>query len=107
MFRLTCEFEYIEELLEVTRKLDCPNIRLEESYGKIIEKKESKKDSFTNNKMDIPKHLIYNYDDEIWAGERKKMARMAKENNYSLFMFNNVIYFMVNEHEWYRMGVKE
>ncbi|HEK8846744.1 TPA: hypothetical protein STX52_004027, partial [Clostridioides difficile] len=51
--------------------------------------------------------LIYNYDDEIWTGERKKMARMAQENNYNLFMFNNVIYFMVNEHEYYRIGVKE
>ncbi|HBF7094816.1 TPA: hypothetical protein ACP6IR_000129 [Clostridioides difficile] len=107
MFQLTFKFEHIEELLEVTRRLDYHNIRLGESYGSIIEKKESKKDGFTDNKMDIPKRLIYNYDDEIWTGERKKMARMAQENNYNLFMFNNVIYFMVNEHEYYRIGVKE
>ncbi|CCL51157.1 hypothetical protein QES_4110 [Clostridioides difficile CD149] len=38
MFQLTFKFEYIEELLEVTRKLDYPNIHFRESCSKIIEK---------------------------------------------------------------------
>ncbi|EQE95437.1 hypothetical protein QMY_3005 [Clostridioides difficile F152] len=38
MFQLTFKFEYIEEVLEVTRELDYPNIHFRESCGKIIEK---------------------------------------------------------------------
>ncbi|HBF7899111.1 hypothetical protein KLL36_11525 [Clostridioides difficile] len=92
--------------MDITRRLDNPIIVFGKSDSKIKEKEELKKNDFPDNKLDIPEYLIYNYDDEIWAGYRMKMAKMAKENNYNLFMFNNVIYFIVDEHEYYRIGIK-
>ncbi|HBF7899105.1 hypothetical protein KLL36_11555 [Clostridioides difficile] len=59
------------------------------------------------NKVNIPKHLIYNYDDDIWTGDIIKMANQAKKNDYSFFMFNNIIYFIDDECISYKIGFRD
>ncbi|CCL55120.1 hypothetical protein ACKTJW_003200 [Clostridioides difficile] len=77
----------------------------------FIKKFNTNKEIFQNkslfNKVNIPKHLIYNYDDDIWTGDIIKMANQAKKNDYSFFMFNNIIYFVDDECISYKIGLRD
>ncbi|MCC0669212.1 hypothetical protein [Clostridioides sp. ZZV14-6153] len=105
--QLIINFKNIDEYMDFSKKWDYPYVDVRESDNKVKDKEVFKKNDFSNNKVDIPKHLIYNYDNEIWAGKKMKMAKMAKENNYSLFMFNYMIYFVDDKYEYYRIGSRD
>lgn len=78
-----------------------------EKFNYLYTNKEIFQNKSLFNKVNILKHLIYNYDDDIWTGDIIKMANQAKKNDYSFFMFNNIIYFVDDECRSYKIGLRD
>lgn len=93
---LILKFKDVHECVDFTKELN-----------RIYANKENFKNKSLFNEVDIPKHLIYNYGDDIWIGDIIKMANQAKKNNYSFFMFNNIIYFVDDECRSYKIGIRD
>lgn len=93
---LTLKFKDVHEYLDFTKE-----------FNRIYANKKNFKNKSLFNEVNIPKHLIYNYDDNIWTGDIIKMAIQAKKNDYSFFMFNNIIYFVDNEYRSYKIGLRD
>ncbi|MDI7818030.1 hypothetical protein QMM58_16770 [Clostridioides difficile] len=92
---LILKFKDIHECLDFTKE-----------FNSLYKNKEIFKNKSLFNEVNIPKHLIYNYNDEIWTGDIIKMANQAKKNDYNFFMFNNIIYFVDDEYRSYKIGLR-
>ncbi|MCC0642423.1 MULTISPECIES: hypothetical protein [unclassified Clostridioides] len=93
---LILKFKDIHECLDFTKEFNC-----------LYKNNKIFKNKSLFNEVNIPKHLIYNYNDEIWTGDIIKMANQAKKNDYSFFMFNNIIYFVDDEYISYKIGLRD
>ncbi|HFL2422407.1 TPA: hypothetical protein ACG3H7_002506 [Clostridioides difficile] len=93
---LIFKFKDVHECVDFTKE-----------FNRIYANKENFKNRLLFNKVNIPKHLIYNYDDDIWTGDIIKMANQAKKNDYSFFMFNDIIYFVDGECISYKIGFRD
>ncbi|EOE7167540.1 hypothetical protein KWL52_007060 [Clostridioides difficile] len=93
---LMLKFKDINEYLDFTKEFNC-----------LYKNNKIFKNKSLFNEVNIPKHLIYNYNDEIWTGDIIKMANQAKKNDYNFFMFNNIIYFVDGEYRSYKIGLRD
>lgn len=40
---------------------------------------------------------VFNSDGDVWAGTIFKMAAMAKAAGYRFFLFNDIVYYIIND----------